>query len=158
MDNLLKDLRIKKKLTQKEAANIANISLRSYIMYENNPDKIKSIKYQYIIDTLKQVNYIDEDHGILSIEEISEVCSNIFNKYPVDFCYIFGSYAKEKANEKSDVDLLISTSLKGISFFGLVEELRTCLQKKVDVLDINQLKDNIDLIYEVLKDGIKIYG
>ena len=30
--------------------------------------------------------------------------------------------------------------------------------KKVDVLEINQLKDNLELTQEILKDGIKIYG
>lgn len=30
-------------------------------------------------------------------------------------------------------------------------------QKKVDVLDINQLKENMDLLNEILRDGIKIY-
>jgi hypothetical protein len=39
-----------------------------------------------------------------------------------------------------------------------VEEIRTALHKKVDVLDIHQLKDNLELTQEILKDGIKIYG
>ena len=58
----------------------------------------------------------------------------------------------------SDVDLLISANLKGLKFYGLVEEIRTTLHKKVDVLDVNQLKDNIELMNEILKDGVKIYG
>ena len=40
----------------------------------------------------------------------------------------------------------------------LVEEIRTILCKKVDVLNVNQLNNNIELIEEILKDGIKIYG
>lgn len=48
--------------------------------------------------------------------------------------------------------------MKGLKFYGLVEEIRTALHKKVDVLDINQLKNNMELIQEILKDGIKIYG
>ena len=82
----------------------------------------------------------------------------MFEKYDVNFCYLFGSYAKEKAKPSSDVDLLISVNVKGLKFYGLVEELRTALHKKVDVLDINQLKNNMELIQEILKDGIKIYG
>ena len=58
----------------------------------------------------------------------------------------------------SDVDLLISTNVKGLKFYGLVEEIRASLHKKVDVLDMNQLKDNIELTEEIFKDGIKIYG
>lgn len=40
----------------------------------------------------------------------------------------------------------------------MVEELRNKLHKKVDALDVNQLNNNLDLIQEVLKDGVKIYG
>ena len=57
----------------------------------------------------------------------------------------------------SDVDLIVSTSITGLKFYGLVERLRVNLNKKVDVLDINQLVNNKDLLNEILKDGIKIY-
>jgi len=76
----------------------------------------------------------------------------------VNFCYLFGSYAKAKAKPTSDVDLLISANVKGLKFYGLVEEIRLKLNKKVDVLEINQLNNNIELTEEILKDGIKIYG
>ncbi len=62
------------------------------------------------------------------------------------------------ATEASDVDLLISTNVRGLKFYGLVEEIRSALHKKVDVLDLNQLSDNFELTKEILRDGIKIYG
>ena len=40
----------------------------------------------------------------------------------------------------------------------MVEELREALNKRVDVLDVQQLKNNFELTKEILKDGIKIYG
>lgn len=36
-----------------------------------------------------------------------------------------------------------------------MEDIRTALHKKVDVLDINQLKDNFELTQEILRDGVK---
>lgn len=60
--------------------------------------------------------------------------------------------------ETSDVDLLISSDVKGLKFYGMVEKLRTALHKKVDVLSLEQLKDNLELTSEILKDGIRIYG
>lgn len=74
-----------------------------------------------------------------------------FNRY-----YLFGSYAKGKATEPSDVDLLISTSVSGMTFYDLVEFLREALQKKVDVLNREQLNDNSQLINEILRHGVKI--
>lgn len=149
---------MEKKMTQQEVADLIGISLRSYKSYENEKEKQNTIKYKYMIEQLCKINYIDEETGILELEDIVKKCSEVFEKYEVNFCYLFGSYAKGKARPTSDVDLLVSTNVKGLKFYGLVEEIRTVLHKKVDVLDMNQLKDNIELTEEILKDGIKIYG
>lgn len=154
----LKELRSEKKLTQQQVADLVGISLRSYKSYENDEEKHNTIKYNYIIEQLSKINYIDEENGILELEDIVRICSKVLEKYDVSFCYLFGSYAKGKATPTSDVDLLLSANVKGLKFYGLVEEIRTALHKKVDVLDINQLKDNIELTEEIFKDGIKIYG
>ena len=153
----LKELRIEKKMTQQEVADLVGISLRSYKSYENDEEKQNTIKYNYIVEQLSKINQVDEETGILELEDIVRKCSKVFEKYEVSFCYLFGSYAKGKATPVSDVDLLISANVKGLKFYGLVEEIRTALHKKVDVLDMNQLKDNIELTEEIFKDGIKIY-
>lgn len=95
------------------------------------------------LDEEKVAKGIDEEHGIIDIEYITEKCGNVFQKYDVNFCYLFGSYAKSKVKPTSDVDLLISANVKGLKFYGLVEEIREALHKKVDVLEINQLKYNL---------------
>lgn len=154
----LKNLRIEKELTQQQVADFIGISLRSYKTYENDKNKIGTLKYQYIMEKLAELNPIDEEHGMIDIPYIKQKCNKIFEKYDINFCYLFGSYAKGKASPTSDVDLLISANIKGLQFYGLIEEIRNALHKKVDVLDINQLNDNLELTKEILKDGIKIYG
>ena len=154
----LKELRNEKKLTQQQVADLVGVSLRSYISYENDERKAGTLKYNYILDKLLEINPIDEEHGIIEIDDIKRKCKEVFDKYDVSFCYLFGSYAKTKATPTSDVDLLISANVKGLKYYGLVEEIRTVLHKKVDVLDIDQLKDNFELTQEILRDGIKIYG
>lgn len=154
----LKQIRINKKLTQKEAASLAGISLRSYKSYENSADKTDTFKYKYLVDLIEKTYLLDEEHGVLDIEEIKNISAPIFEKYNVDFCYLFGSYAKNKAKPSSDIDLLISSEIKGLKFLGLIEELREALHKKIDGLDVNQLKENLDLTKEILKYGVKIYG
>ena len=109
------------------------------------------------METLETVNFIDEEHGVLTMEQIKRISQEVFKEYNVEFCYLFGSYAKGKANEKSDVDLLVSVPSDGLKFLELVEMLRLKLKKKVDLLDFNQLNNNPELTYEMLKDGIKIY-
>ena len=155
---MLKQLRIEKKMTQKQAAEALGISLRSYKAYENDEDKKSTLKYQYLVERLRAINPIDEEHGILELSDIQQKCSAIFQKYNVEYCYLFGSYAKGNAGALSDVDLLIASDITGLKFYGLVEELRENLKKKVDALDIEQLRNNYELLKEILKDGIKIYG
>ena len=92
------------------------------------------------------------------ISTIKKTITPIARAYGVKRIYLFGSYAKGKATPTSDVDLLIYTTITGLKFYGLVEELRENLKKKVDVLDQKQIKDNFELTNEILKDGIKIYG
>ncbi len=154
----LKQLRIEKKMTQKQVSELVGISLRSYKTYENDINKTGTLKYNYILDKLKQINPVDENHGLLDVDDIKRKCAQVFEKYDINFCYLFGSYAKHKAVPTSDVDLLISANIKGLKYYGLVEEIRNALHKKVDVLDMNQLKDNLELTKEILKEGVKIYG
>ena len=154
----LKQLRTQKKLTQAACAAYLGVPLRTYQNYENDEQKQASIKYQFMLQKLDQYGFLDETHGILSLEQIRNTCSQVFKGKEVSYCYLFGSYAKGTATEHSDVDLLISTPISGMRFYDLVEELREQLCKQVDVLNQDQLKDNLSLVEEILKDGVKIYG
>lgn len=153
----LKQMRISKKITQKEAATLLGMSLRSYKSYENDENKFGTPKYDYMLDFLEKNVIFDEEHGILTQDQIRAACKKVFDDYSVKYCILFGSYAKGNATEKSDVDLLISTDVTGLRFFGLAERLRNSLQKKVDLLNLEQLTNNPILIDEILTDGIKIY-
>lgn len=158
MVSKLKQVRQVSKLTQQEAADFLQVSVRSYKTYENDPNKEETIKYQYMLEQLEKLNYVDEDHGILEIEEIIRICKEIFEKYPVDYCYLFGSYAREDAKENSDIDLFISTELTGLKYYGLVEELRENLRKRIDLVTLQQSADNLELLDKVFGEGIKIYA
>lgn len=54
---------------------------------------------------------MDEEHGLLTRDEIIKAVQNVVKKYPVNSCYLFGSYARAQATPKSDVDLLVDTPL-----------------------------------------------
>lgn len=153
----LKRLRTSKNLTQQEVADKAGISLRSYIMYENDESRSHTIKYRFLLQEIAEMNRIDEEHGILTIEDLTKICNTVFSEYNISYCYLFGSYAKGTATESSDVDLLVSGDISGLKFYELVERLRTALHKKVDLLDIKQILNNEALADEILKEGIRIY-
>ena len=154
----LKELRIKKGLTQQEVAARIGVSLRSYVSYENDENKKETPKYRFFVQEVEKMNLLDEEHGILQLDDIASACNKVLSDYNVEFCYLFGSYAKGKATEVSDVDLLICTPTTGLRYYEMTERLREALKKKVDVLDIKQLLNNETLLKEVLKEGFRIYG
>jgi len=154
----LRETRLQAHLTQAQAAEILGVSLRSYKTYENDAAKVRTFKYQYMTERLARETLVDESHGILTPEGIEAACSEVFARYPVTWCYLFGSYAKGKATEQSDVDLAVSDGVEGIRFYGMVEALKTSLHKNVDVITPEQLSKNPQLLNEVMQDGVKIYG
>lgn len=154
----LKKLRQEKGLTQEQVAQLLGVTRRTYLKYENDQSSLSKIKYKFIYQTLEQYGVIDEERGILTIEQIKNACFEIFKDYDVEYCYLFGSYAKGNANPKSDIDLLISVNASGLQFFEIVERLREKLKKKIDLLDAKELEKNILLVEEILKDGVKSYG
>ena len=154
----IKELRINKGLTQNEAAKLVGLSLRTYQNYEYGASTRDTFKINNIIKILNEYQKYSEDKGILSTKEIFEICSNVFKKYNVSYAYLFGSYAKGIANEKSDIDILISDEVKGLEFIGLAEELCSKLHKKVDLIRIDDLKNNYEFLNEILATGVKIIG
>lgn len=156
--NKLKKMRMENKITQKQASELVNVPLRTYARYENDDKYIGSLKYEKMVDILADTFEITEDKGIQKIDTIINIVNEVFKEYNVDFCYLFGSYAKGKQTETSDIDLCISGEITGLAVFGLVEKLRLGLKKKVDLLRLSEIHNNENLLKEIMKDGIKIYG
>ena len=152
----LKEVRKQSGLTQKEAATLIGVPYRTYVRYEENESYRTSYKYQKIIEDLTNKVRVDEDHGILSVDKIKEILIPILLKHNITYCYLFGSYAKEKASERSDIDLLIDTSITGLKFFSLVEEIRSSLHKKIDLLRLADLTSDNPIVLEILKEGIRL--
>ena len=138
-------------LSQQAAADIARMPLRSYVRYEVDNEYGSALKRKAIIDAIVNECEITEDKGVLSIAQIIEGINNVITKdyeKSVDFCYLFGSYAKGYATEKSDVDLCVATELTGIKFVGLIEKIRQELHKKIDLIKLNNA--STDLLFEII--------
>lgn len=161
IDMNLLSIRTQYGLSQIEASIILNIPVRTYIRYEKDDNYGSGMKREMMIRTLIEKCEITEEKGLLTIEQIKTVLTQLFEseyKGQIDFCYLFGSYAKGYAKDNSDVDLCIATELKGLKFAGLSESIRRVLHKRVDLVRFSNLKDNLELINEIMKGGVKIYG
>ena len=161
MNLTLLETRNKYDISQIEASKIAKIPLRTYRRYETDNQYGDGIKREIIIARINNHFTIDEENGLLTIEEIQIKLTELFdNEYngDINYCYLFGSYAKGTANENSDVDLYVSSSLTGLKFVGLIERVRETLHKKIDMIRDSEIENNFDLTFEIFKTGIKIYG
>ena len=94
---------------------------------------------------------------IYTIDDIKMALHPIFDKHSVKKAILFGSYVKGLANSNSDVDLLLDSGLRGLRFVGLIEDVRSALNKEVDVFDETHIIPNSKIFSEISKDGVVIY-
>ena len=142
-------------ITQSQAAETLGVSLRTYQRYEKST-KLSGNKLESIKVVLNDKFGVTEEKGILTISGIRSRVIPVLDKHNIEMCILFGSYAKGRANERSDVDLLVKTDISGLDFFKLVDELYNALSKKVDLITTKQLTTSQELLEEILRDGVKL--
>ena len=92
-----------------------------------------------------------------TVKEIQQRLSPVFEAYGVKSAVLFGSVAKGTATEKSDVDLLVDSRLRGLCFVGLMEAVRAALLLPVDLLDVTHIEKDSPIDTEIRNTGVTIY-
>ncbi len=73
-------------------------------------------------------------------EKIVEICE----RNDIEFCALFGSFARGEANDESDIDLLVRFSKPiGRAFYGIADELENALGRKVDLATENMIGERL---------------
>ncbi|AUD03049.1 nucleotidyltransferase family protein [Spirosoma pollinicola] len=75
-----------------------------------------------------------------------EVINRYLNDKPVLRAYVFGSYARDEADSKSDLDLLVELDYSrpvGLEFVGMKLDLEEQLNKSVDLVSVSGLSPRI---------------
>ena len=81
----------------------------------------------------------------LNKEQINSITS-YFQDKPVKRAYIFGSYARGDADEKSDLDLMVELDYSkkiGLGFFRMQDDLESLMNTRVDVVTADSLSKYI---------------
>ena len=123
---------------------ISNYNKQNYKMYQFRVKKSDTDLINKLDNIDNRNAYItslvlnDIKPGILTIKEIKNRIRPIVEKHHIKDVYLFGSYARGEANEKSDVDIYCSSGDVEtlLDEAGLVEELEKALGKEVDVVTI----------------------
>lgn len=93
-----------------------------------------------------------------TVEQVRERLNPVFDRYGVRRAVLFGSVAKGIATERSDVDLLVDSRLRGLRFVGLMEAARDALHRPVDMLDVTHIEKGSRIDREIQETGVMIYG
>lgn len=94
---------------------------------------------------------------IYTIEQLKTMLIPVFRLHGVKRAVLFGSYGKGQAGRDSDIDLLVDSGLRGLRFVGLMEDVRSTVDKDVDLLDVSHVEENSEIDDEIKKTGVLIY-
>jgi predicted nucleotidyltransferase len=83
-----------------------------------------------------------------------ETIQNYFKSRPVLKAYLFGSYVRGEADDKSDIDILVDLDYSqkiGLQFIQMKLDLEKLLNSNVDLVSSNGLSKYIKPIVDVEK-------
>ncbi len=81
---------------------------------------------------------------IYTIDEIKSIVAPIAKQHQISKMYLFGSYARGEADEKSDIDIRVdSDNLHNLFLLGdLYADLEDALKKSLDLITTDSLRAN----------------
>jgi predicted nucleotidyltransferase len=104
---------------------------------------------------------------IYTLKQITEIVGPVANKFNLKSLWVFGSYARGEATEKSDIDFLMDYTGSNISnlydYSEVFDSLEQAINKKIDLISTVGLFDKLNasrapkFVNNVTKEMIKIY-
>lgn len=161
MENRIQIVRENLGLTQVDFAKLVNIPVKSIRNWEQRirvpADYIIELILDYVLRMQNEEIYSQEHNYIPSFLVIKKKIKEVVLKYKIERVYLYGSYAKGTQRPESDIDLYMVSDIADIEYFGVIEDLRGSLNKKVDLLSNKTVKKNSPIEEEIERTGILIY-
>lgn len=94
----------------------------------------------------------------LSRQEIERHIKTLLVKYNAEHAILFGSYARDEADENSDIDVIIvgGEGFRLTDIFALGEDLRELTKKNVDAFEICEVNKESEFYRNILREGVRI--
>lgn len=92
-----------------------------------------------------------------TVLDIQTALTPVFSQYGISRAVLFGSLAKGTATEKSDLDLLVDSNLRGLKFVGFIDAVCQAVNMPVDILDISHIEKGSKIDREISATGVTIY-
>lgn len=99
------------------------------------------------------------------LSELTQKLQFLAEKYQLSRIILFGSYARGEADAQSDIDLVLDmegSPILGWEFFEMEEDFQKTLQKPVDILTLDEVKESISYLMRevrqhIVEEGIVLY-
>ena len=161
MNFILKEVRTKYGITQKELSQITNIPLRTIENWESGKRKpcpwVKKMVISYLNKyPQNQYGMITETKGIYEVEQIKNALLPLTFKYDIRTIILHGLYALGKQEPMSVIDLVIDGNIEKLIFFGLLEDVSNTLVKPVNLILLSQINKQSD-VYKNVMEGVFLY-
>lgn len=166
MKTTVKTIRENIGLTQAQVSLLTGVPVKTLRNWEQEIRKPSEWTMDLIIDKLLRVELEknltlnegeDDETNILSYTTIKKKVSEVARNLDIDRIYLFGSYIKGNATGTSDIDLYMESDIYGLDYFGLTEELRESLHKKIGLLSNKTVIENSKVYNEIMNTGVIIY-
>jgi len=96
---------------------------------------------------------------MLTHDEICQVVKPVAQKYDIEQVYLFGSYARGDATEKSDCDFrIVGGKIRNLyDIAGIMLALEDALGKKIDIVLTKNIVDE-EFFSNIKEDEVLVYG
>ena len=96
---------------------------------------------------------------IYTLEDIKKMLNEVLMYTEVEKAILFGSYAKNKPTEQSDIDIIIDSNgkIKGLKYFAIIDMIKEKFNKDVDVIEKSEIDKNSKIEKEIERTGIVVY-
>jgi predicted nucleotidyltransferase len=131
----------------------------------SNPVRVTNNRYETLFSPVGRAFFqypknrngiVTETKGIYEVNQIKDALLPLTIKYDINKIILYGSYATGKQEPLSDIDLVVDGNIKGIKFFGLLEDVNNALVKSVDLIHSSQIDHNSEIYGNIMK-GLVLY-
>ena len=155
----IKQTRTEYKMTQQELSDLTDIPKRTIENWESGKRKPSPWVEKLVSSYIKQFpknkeGIITERLGVYEVDQIKDILLPIAFKYSINKIILFGSYAKDNADPLSDIDLAIESTIGGLAFFGLLEEINQSFVKDIDLIHLKEVEKDSALMNDIMKENI----
>jgi len=147
---------VKQELKRREEI-AKNIKIRPYSEVKEHLDRrAEETAKEAVRELVELFNPADR---IYSIEELRTLLSPVFMSYPVNKAVLFGSYARGDADNGSDLDIVVDSggAVRGFKFFRLLDDIVETVNKRVDLIDAREVRDDSPVRLSLQKEGVLLY-